>query len=214
MMVLIGRITPPNVGLAFSSDNVQLKIGHETIGTGSVYISQNSLVWRPDNLEQDGISIFWKQISVHGISSTPSNCIYFMLDHQLKWPGIYEGDIHNHSNGIAEPPQSGSENESEDEENDVYEDAEEVQMTECWLIPQDSNCVNTMYQAMTECQALHPDSDDSISGDSEYMDDEEECDDNEIPVLGGIDENASVEQARDNMNNMSLNDDRFADADE
>ncbi|XP_065359481.1 methylosome subunit pICln [Calliphora vicina] len=210
-MVIIGRITPPNVGLAFSSDNVQLKIGQETVGTGSVYISQNSLVWRPNNLDQDGISIFWKQISVHGISTTPSNCIYFMLDHQLKWPGIYEGEIHNHSNGTAEH-QSGSENESEDDE--VYEDAEENQITECWLIPQDQNSVNIMYQAMTECQALHPDSGDSISGDSEYMDDEDEDDNDEVPVLGGDNENASVEQARDTMNNMSLNDDRFADADE
>ncbi|KAM7357670.1 chloride nucleotide-sensitive channel icln [Cochliomyia hominivorax] len=212
-MVIIGRITPPNIGLAFSSENVQLKIGEKIIGTGNVYISQNSLVWRPSNMEQDGISIYWKQISVHGISATPSSCIYFMLDHQLKWPGIYEGETHNHSNGIAEHPQSGSENESEDDDNDDYEDAQDVQMTECWLIPQDENCVNTMYQAMTECQALHPDSGDSISGDSEYMDDEGDDDDDET-ALGGADENASVDQAGDNMNNMSLNDDRFADADE
>lgn len=142
-----------------------------------------------------------------------------MLDHQLKWPGIYEGGepIQNHSNGTATHPQSGSENDSagddDDDDNDVYEDAEDVQMTECWLIPQDPNCVNTMYQAMTECQALHPDSGDSISGDSEYMDDDGEDDDeNEIPVLGNG--NEGVEEARDTMNNMSLNDDRFADADE
>ena len=149
-----------------------------------------------------------------------------MLDHQLKWPGIYEGDNpHNHSNGTAETPQGGSDNDSggagddDDEDNDVYEDAEDVQMTECWLIPDDPSSVNAMYQAMTECQALHPDSADSISGDSEYMDDDcDEEDDEDGPGRGGGDgggdEIANVEQARDNLNNMSLNEDRFADADE
>lgn len=133
-----------------------------------------------------------------------------MLDHQLKWPGIYDAEIHNNSNGIVEQSHSDSESASNDDEDDVYEDAEDGQVTECWLIPQDPNSVNTMYQAMTDCQALHPDSGDSISGDSEYMEEENE-DDVEVPVLG---ENDTIEEARNTINNMSLNDDQFADADE
>lgn len=137
-----------------------------------------------------------------------------MLDHQLKWPGIY--DVADYpSNGTLDSNGDDDGNESdEQEDNEIYEDAEEEQVTECWLIPEDENSVGTMYQAMSECQALHPDSGDSISGDSDYMDGDDVITE-ENPFIDDDDtENAAIEETRDTMNNMSLNNDRFADADE
>lgn len=175
-----------------------------------MHSSHSSLVWRPIN-NLDGISVYWKQISVHGISTVPSKCIYFMLDHQLKWPGIYECDD-EHSNGISDHHDCDVGNEADEE---LFNDAEEMQITECWLIPEDQNSVNTMYQAMTECQALHPDSDDSISEDSEYMDDDEEdCNDVAVGNPSIDDGNEGVDEAGESLNNMSIYSNRFADADE
>uniref|UniRef100_A0A1A9UNS4 Uncharacterized protein n=1 Tax=Glossina austeni TaxID=7395 RepID=A0A1A9UNS4_GLOAU len=108
----------------------------------------------PDHLE-DGISFLWKQISVHGISSaTPAKCIYFMLDHQLTWPGIYEvtaaSPYINIQNGVEDEANATDEEQNDDE---IFQDVEEEQITECWLIPDDVNTVDTIFQAMTERQA-------------------------------------------------------------
>lgn len=42
---------------------------------------------------------------------------------------------------------------------------EDVQMTEMWLVPTDVSEVDKIYTAMTQCQALHPDPNDSCSDD-------------------------------------------------
>uniref|UniRef100_A0A1A9WZN2 Methylosome subunit pICln n=1 Tax=Glossina brevipalpis TaxID=37001 RepID=A0A1A9WZN2_9MUSC len=220
-MVLIGPVSVPEVGLSYTGGNVQLKIGEKIIGLGKVSISQNALGFQPDHL-QDGISFFWKQISVHGISSAPTKCIYFMLDHQLTWPGIYEvtaASPHiNVQNGVEDEGNATDEEENDDE---IFQDAEEEQITECWLIPEDVNTVDTIFQAMTECQALHPDSADSISEESDYMDDEglveaEELVFGEVREVGPVGDSDTVE-AQGGIKNLNINDDhdqRFADADE
>lgn len=73
---------------------------------------------------------------------------------------------------------------------------------------------------MTECQALHPDSEDSISGDSDLME-EDEDDNGEFDDAGeffttgnGDYDGGAVDSVRANMNNLSLDEERFADADE
>lgn len=188
----------------------------------------SSLSWAPDD-KPEGISIMWKQISVHGISSNPVKCIYFMLDHQFVWRGVYDGAVaiaaNGHGDGAAAglpmENENGADSVEEDEGNETdNEDAEEQQLTECWLIPADVNTVDTIFQAMTECQALHPDSADSISEESDFMDDCDEDDENGIvgPVVAvnvehGQGDNADA-VARGGIENLNINDDRFADADE
>uniref|UniRef100_A0A1B0AT30 Methylosome subunit pICln n=1 Tax=Glossina palpalis gambiensis TaxID=67801 RepID=A0A1B0AT30_9MUSC len=219
-MVIIGPVNLLEVGLSYTGGNVKLKIGEKIIGTGTLSISQSSLAWQPDHLE-DGISFLWKQISVHGISSaTPAKCIYFMLDHQLTWPGVYEvtaaSPYINIQNGVEDEGNATDEEENDDE---IFQDAEEEQITECWLIPEDVNTVDTIFQAMTECQALHPDSADSVSEESDYMDDEglveaEELVFGEVPEIGAGGESDTIE-AQGGIKNLNLNDDqRFTDADE
>lgn len=73
-------------------------------------------------------------------------------------------------------------------------------------------------KAMTECQALHPDSDDSISGDSDMEYDEEDGGEGEFDDAGdytqstGNGDNGGVETACAGINNLSV--DQFADAEE
>ncbi|XP_073837567.1 chloride nucleotide-sensitive channel icln [Musca autumnalis] len=219
-MVIIGQIAPPTEGVVFTSDNVTLRIEQNNIGKGNVYISQSSLMWKPAN-EPDGISISWKRIGVHGTASVPAKCICFVIDRHIRWPG--SSDATTNGNGEAKTTTNGDGNgNSADEEDDgeeeeeIFEDAEEDQLTECWLLPDDVNIVDTMYQAMTECQALHPDSDDSISGDSDMEYDEEdgdgEFDDAGEYITTGNGDGAAVDTACTGMHNLSV--DQFADAEE
>uniref|UniRef100_A0A1A9UIS8 Uncharacterized protein n=1 Tax=Glossina austeni TaxID=7395 RepID=A0A1A9UIS8_GLOAU len=133
MVMVSGLVNLPEVGLSYTGGNIHLKIGEKIIGTETLSISQ----------------------SVHGISSAiPAKSIYFMLDHQLTWPGIYEvtaaSPYINIQNGVEDEGNATDEEENDDE---IFQDAEEEQITECWLIPEDVNTVDTIFQAMTECQA-------------------------------------------------------------
>lgn len=191
-MVIIRPIEHPDAGLVYSAANTQLKIGNHLIGIGTLYVNQNSLEWMPVN-RPEGLSILWKQISVHGITPNPIKSIYFMLDHKLYWQGVY-----------GENGSTPHENESGDEDEDSISD----EMTELWLIPTDPNIVDTIYQAMTDCQALHPDSADSISeSDGEFMDF-----DAVVQDRGDDDDDDNV--GENNMQGLNINDERFADAEE
>ncbi|KAL7736367.1 hypothetical protein ACLKA6_014836 [Drosophila palustris] len=234
-MVLIMPISQPEHGLLYTANNIKLKLGDKVVGQGTVYISQNTLSWQPEDL-QDGISIEWKQVSLHGISSNPRKCIYFMLDRKVEWEGVYMGrslEVNGQNGGgggdaiqrnavannEVDEGNGSDEPDDDDEDDDNFEDAVDQQLddvTECWLLPDDIHTVDTMYNAMTTCQALHPDSADSNSEDSDPMED-----------AGGMafDDQDMAEDALTlgrnggevgGMQNLSLDDDdeRFEDADE
>ncbi|KAH8375427.1 methylosome subunit pICln [Drosophila serrata] len=223
-MVLIMPVSPPEYGLMYTANNIKLKLGDKVVGEGTIYIAQNTLSWQPSDLAE-GISIEWKQVSLHGISSNPRKCIYFMLDHKVEWSGVY-GDppqpAVNGQNGAgagvgndAEVDEGNGSDEHDEEDN--FEDAVDEQLeevTECWLLPDDIHTVDTMYSAMTTCQALHPDSADSDSEDSDPMEDAGGMDDEDM-------EQDALTLGRNGgevggMQNLSLDDDdeRFEDADE
>ncbi|EDV54942.1 methylosome subunit pICln [Drosophila erecta] len=215
-MVLIMRVSPPEHGLLYTANNIKLKLGDKVVGEGTVYIAQNTLSWQPAEL-QEGISIEWKQVSLHGISSNPRKCIYFMLDHKVEWNGVYGGPpqqvVNGRNGGVSEAEVDEGNGSDEHDDDDNFEDAVDEQfeeVTECWLLPDDIHTVDTMYSAMTTCQALHPDSADSDSEDSDPMQD-----------AGGLEDEAMEEEdaltlGRNGVQNLSLDDDdeRFEDADE
>ncbi|KAH8400802.1 hypothetical protein KR009_001070 [Drosophila setifemur] len=224
-MVLIMPVSPPEHGLLYTANNIKLKMGDKIVGEGTVYIAQNTLSWMPSDLPE-GISIEWKQVSLHGISSNPRKCIYFMLDHKVEWSGIY-GDApaqpavngHNGAGPADAEVDEGNGSDEHEEEDETFEDAVDEQfeeVTECWLLPDDIHTVDTMYSAMTTCQALHPDSADSNSEDSDPMEDaggmalDDEDMDQDALTLGRNGGEVG------GMQNLSLDDDdeRFEDADE
>jgi hypothetical protein len=59
----------------------------------------SALLWKFNDRE-DGISIPWTKIGVHAISSAPPS-VYFIIDVNLNWPGIYDYR-QNNQNGIGE----------------------------------------------------------------------------------------------------------------
>lgn len=102
-------------------------------------------MWKPNDNNTEGISIFWKRISLHGIANAPTKSIYFVIDRHFKWPGAGESNnqVNNGNGQLTETNGDGSDSESDEE---IFEDAEENQITECWLLPEDINVVDTMYQ--------------------------------------------------------------------
>lgn len=46
-------------------------------------------------------------------------------------------------------------------------DEDQQELTEMWLVPDDPAEVDKIYAAMTQCQTLHPDPNDSFSDDDE-----------------------------------------------
>lgn len=224
-MAFIREINPPQ-GLIYKNENIQLKIGEKVLESGILYITEDSLSWKPQS-RNEGISIPWKQISLHGISSSPSKYVYVMLDHKLQWEGVYDPGSHNSSNmngsvggggGNASNNENGADgdginqqqqNNDNDSDNDEGNESDcEQDFTELWLIPSDTNCVEDIFQAMKECQALHPDSADSISDEGNFMDAQDiDDDDNDDP-----DDDDEIGQ--NDMKHLNINDEKFADAED
>lgn len=84
------------------------------------------------------------------------------------WPGVYENNVQNNGNNIA------------DEENDEGHESDdsEIVMTEFWLKPE-TDQVDEIFNAMKICQSMHPDPADSIS-EEDFM----EAEDNDEGIDG------------------------------
>lgn len=149
---------------------------------------------------------------MHAITSDPRKCVYMMLDFDLVWPGVHERrSTAAPTNGTNGDAAAISESEEEDDDDDAdLHDSDEPAITEVWLVPRSDAEVEQIYQAMTECQLLNPD----LTADAENnmmrmgdgddsMSDVDEEDDH------AIDEEETEEQ----MQQLNLNDERFADAD-
>lgn len=175
------------------------------------------MTWKCDSANE-GITILWKQISVHGISNTPCKCIYFMLDHKFNYEGVGAhanghngaGDAGINENEANNPVANNipGDNAEEDDEGNETDNDEEDQFTECWLIPENVSCVEPIFQSMADCQAMNPDSGDSFSEESDYMNEDGDLGENEQ-----MDDDGPNDPVRGGMQNLHL-DEQFEDADE
>lgn len=174
----------------------------------------------------DGITVPWKDISVHGVATTVTKCIYFMMDQMVVWPGIYEP---TGTNGHCTDQLIDTDGDDKDKDNDnengefddylIFDDEEPMEISECWLIPQDGNMIRSLFLAMNECQSLNPDTDDSEDSMDDYDEDDEgdynigeNDEDNVLGYASSDDDDANG--ASRGLGNININDDRFADADE
>ena len=88
--------------------------------------------------------------------------IYFVTEVPITWPGVYENNVHNNGHNLDE--------EDEGHESDGSEDAA---VTEFWIQPEANEIVDEIFNAMKQCQSMHPDPADSISEDEDYMEAED-----------------------------------------
>lgn len=123
------------------------------------FLARSSLGWKPNN-RPESVTIPWQKISIHAITGDPRR-VYFMLDINLTWPGVYDGRAQNNGNGNGIV-------EDEDEDDEGHEsDESENAMTELWISPEDTSLIDVIYNVMIDCQAMNPDRDalDSVSED-------------------------------------------------
>jgi len=172
-MVTIGFIEDLQTGLIYHADNVELKINDQSIRQlGAVYLLERALVFVLAN-SNEGISIPWPRISLHAIQNNNGvRKVYFMIESEIIWPGIYGNNVQNNGNDIDD--------DSNDEGHES--DASELVVTEFWLFPMQGDnetIVNQMFNGMKQCQSLHPDPNDSIS-EEDFM----EAEDNDEAMDG------------------------------
>lgn len=87
---------------------------NQLIKIKKIHFFYSSLCWKA-NGNEDGISIPWRKISVHAISTTPQRCVYLMLDFLLIWPGITD---QRNGNGHAAPEIQNGGNDDDDVDED------------------------------------------------------------------------------------------------
>merc|ERR1712137_399630 len=152
-MVVLSSFPPPTEGVKLMQSNTGAFINAKDLGRGLLYIAESRVSWVSESSGQ-GFSLEYPHISLHAISKDPTafqhECLYLMLDCQLEEPEERPG-------------------------NDSDSDAEsETKMTEVRFVPEDRGLLEAMFQAMSVCQALHPDPNDSVSEEEDFDDADEE----------------------------------------
>jgi len=167
-MVVVTSLGPPEEGVRMKQDNTAVFINRKSLGMGSLYISEARVSWV--GITGQGFSLEYPHIALHAVSRDltqfHSECLYLMIDVRL---------VDSDGTPMSTPTSSNAG--SDDEGN---EDDSEEGMTEVRFIPDDRGSLDQLFAVMSECQALHPDPEDSAdSGQEEeegMFDDAEEDD--------------------------------------
>jgi len=164
-MVVLSTLPPPTEGVRIQQPSTAAHLGNKALGSGTLYIAESRVSWA--STEGQGFSLEYEHIMLHAVSrdtsAFPHPCLYMMVDANIC---------------PEDPPADGS---SSDEEADSA-----CSMTEVRFVPGDGSTLDAMFAAMSECQSLHPDPNDSNSADEDNFfaggDDEDQCgDDQEEP---------------------------------
>ncbi|CAA9998734.1 unnamed protein product [Nesidiocoris tenuis] len=142
-MVVITSFSPPTEGIRHQQPATLAVMNKKELGKGTIFIAESQLSW-VDSTSGCGFSLEYPHISLHAVSrdpnSFPRECLFVMVDTNIDFSDARA----NHEN--------------EDDEDDG-----EDELTELRFVPDDPTALDSMFQAMSECQTLHPDPDDSVS---------------------------------------------------
>merc|ERR1719422_359228 len=115
---------------------------------GSLYISEARVSWV--GIGGQGFSLEYPHIALHAVSRDLTQfhqeCLYLMIDVRL---------VDETGTPMSTPTSSDAGSDSENEEDS------DGGMTEIRFVPDDKTQLDRMFAVMSECQALHPDEDDS-----------------------------------------------------
>lgn len=159
-MLILSRINAPTEGVRLEQ-NTELFVNGKSQGVGKLYIAESRVTWI--SREGQGMSFEYPDISLHAVSRDLSafghENLYLMIDKDLR---------------------EGGNNSSSGEEDDSTGKISEIR-----FVPDDKTQLDAMFKAMSSCQALHPDPQDSMSDydETEEEDGEEYGYDEEGPEL-------------------------------
>ncbi|PIK52252.1 putative methylosome subunit pICln-like isoform X1, partial [Apostichopus japonicus] len=134
-----------------TEENVKAFVNNNEVAAGKLIISESVMSWQ--KMDGQGLSLPYPAISLHAVSrdlnAFPHECLYLMIDPE-KLPNDILGRI-NHE--------------------EMEGDEEEI--VEIRFVPQNGSTLGRLFDALSECQLLHPDpADEDLSDD--YVDAEED----------------------------------------
>ncbi|XP_070983246.1 methylosome subunit pICln-like isoform X2 [Oncorhynchus clarkii lewisi] len=141
-MVLLRSVPPPTEGVRHEQGETTAVLDGKGLGTGTLYVAETRLSWFDGS--GMGFSLEYPTISLHAISrdlsAYPQEHLYVMVNAKLN-----------------DEMQENAHDDEEDEEDECEG------ITEIRFVPSDKAALESMFSAMCECQALHPDPDDEDS---------------------------------------------------
>uniref|UniRef100_A0A3B4THW4 Methylosome subunit pICln n=1 Tax=Seriola dumerili TaxID=41447 RepID=A0A3B4THW4_SERDU len=144
-MVLLKNLHPPTEGVRHEQAETTAVMDGQRLGCGTLYVAETRLSWFDGS--GMGFSLEYPTISLHAISrdisTYPQEHLYVMVNGKLS-----------------------DENEAEMAEKaagDEEDDDDDGTITEIRFVPGDKAALESMFSAMCECQALHPDPEDDDS---------------------------------------------------
>ncbi|KAI1903188.1 hypothetical protein AGOR_G00024640 [Albula goreensis] len=157
-MVLLRNISPPSEGVKHQQSETTVVLDGNGLGSGTLYVAETRLSWFDGSGR--GFFVEYPSISLHAISrdlnTFPQEHLYVIVNAKL--------------NEDTEMQQEAeAESESEGEDSDDGDDESSGPVTEIRFVPIDKEALEPIFSAMCECQALHPDPEDS---DSDFEGDE------------------------------------------
>ncbi|XP_011494168.1 PREDICTED: methylosome subunit pICln [Ceratosolen solmsi marchali] len=178
-MVVLSNFLAPQDGIRHEEQNATLYINNREIGKGTLYITESVLSWINNDTRQ-GFSLEYLHISLHAISRDvqvhPRQCLYMIVDIKVDFP-----------DDPTLEPNDNNESNTDDNNDDDDDDDSDAPITEMRFAPDNINSLEAMFQAMKECQALHPDPQDSFSDAEEDIYEDAEEDDFEYYEVGAGD---------------------------
>lgn len=156
-MVLLKHLPPPTEGVRLEQAETTAVLDGQRLGTGTLYVAETRLSWFDGS--GLGFALEYPSIGLHAISrdvsAFPQEHLYVMVNGKLS----------------EESEMEMRDDEEEDDEDDDSEGEEERNITEIRFVPSDKSALESMFSAMCDCQALHPDPEDQDS-DSDFEGDE------------------------------------------
>ncbi|XP_029302391.1 methylosome subunit pICln [Cottoperca gobio] len=156
-MVLLKDLRPPTEGVRHEQAETTAVMDGQKLGCGTLYVAETRLSW----FDGSGMGFFleYPNIGLHAISrdvsAYPQEHLYVMVNGKIT--GETEAEI---TEKAGDDEEDNSSNSSRGDDDD---DDEEGAITEIRFVPSDKVALESMFSAMCECQALHPDPEDDDS---------------------------------------------------
>ncbi|XP_060779454.1 methylosome subunit pICln isoform X3 [Neoarius graeffei] len=181
-MVLLKSLSPPAEGVRHQQSETTAVLDGKGLGSGTLCVAESCLSWF--NGSGMGFALDYPSISLHAISrdlsAYPQEHLYVMVNKKLN------------DENEAEMPEKAPDDEGEEESDN---DEDEI-ITEIRFVPSDKAALESMFSAMCDCQALHPDPEDADSDNEEFEgeefeEEEEETGQGDVPTFYTYEEGLS-----------------------
>ncbi|KAM9853389.1 methylosome subunit pICln isoform 2-T2 [Aulostomus maculatus] len=185
-MVLLKNLRPPTEGVRHQQVETTAVMDGQRLGCGTLYVAETRLSWF--DVSGMGFCLEYPTIGLHAISrdvsAYPQEHLYVMVNGKLS------------DENEADMAEKAPEDEEDDSCSSDDDDDNEGTITEIRFVPGDKAALESMFSAMCECQALHPDPDDEDSDNDfegeEYDVEEAEHGHADIPTFYTCDEGLSA----------------------